>query len=70
MPQPDYQRIYTDLANALKEGYHEQLALLRTTDATFAFIEEFEPQLSDDELLGLKVLLGQAEAILTRYFGM
>ena len=65
-----YQTVYGALLDALKVSHDEQLALLAATDAAYAFLEAETPVLSDSQYLGLKVLLGEAETRLGRYFGM
>jgi hypothetical protein len=67
---PDFPTIYQTLLEALQKAPYEQLELLAVVDATFAFLDEHGETLSDDDWLSAKVLLGQAETILGRYFGM
>lgn len=66
----DYESIYNRLLQALKESPDEQQALLRMTDEAFAFLDEAGEALTDEQYLSIKVLLGEAETRLARYFGM
>jgi hypothetical protein len=67
---PGFPAIYQALLKALQNAPYEQLELLQQTDITYAFIEEAGDDLSDEDLLSAKILLGEAETILGRYFGM
>lgn len=58
------------LKEALREAPREQLALLAATDALFDALEEAGEGLDDARYLDARMLLSQAEAVLTRYFGM
>lgn len=64
-----YQTMYDGLLEAIRTGYHEQQRLVQVTDATFAYLNEEEDRLSEDEVLGLRILLAQAETLIGRYFG-
>jgi hypothetical protein len=66
----NYTQTYDHLLLALHHAPGAQLELLAATDAAFAFMNEADESLSDEEVLGLRVLLGQAQTILGRYFGM
>lgn len=68
---PDTALVYETLRKALEDApYAAQLDLVRITDDTYAFLEAHNESLSDEEYLGLRLLLSQAEGLLTRYFGM
>ena len=67
---PEFPTIYQTLLKALQNAPYEQLELLATVDATYAFLDEAGEDLSDEDWLSAKVLLGEAETILGRYFGM
>ena len=64
-----YQEIYNSLQMALSAGFRQQIELVRATEAAYELIEESE-DLTDEQMLGLRVLLAQAETQLGRYFGM
>lgn len=70
MAHPDYARIYERLRLAIEEAPTAQLALREATDVAYAFMEEAGEDLSDEEYLGIRMLLSHAEGLLTRYFGM
>lgn len=65
-----YQAVYERLLLAINQGYHEQQRLVEVTDQTFAYLSEYEETMQEDEVLGLRVLLAQAETLIGRYFGM
>lgn len=65
-----YQDVYDQLLQAIEEGYHEQQRLVQVTDSAFAYISEYEDTMPEDEVLGLRILLAQAETLIGRYFGM
>lgn len=67
---PEFPTVYQTLLEALQKAPYEQLELLAVVDATYAFLEESGEALSDEDWVSAKVLLGQAETILGRYFGM
>jgi hemerythrin-like domain-containing protein len=58
-----------DLSLAIKNGPFEQQALLKEVDLTYAYIDLEEEHINDEDLLTLKILLAQAETLLSRYFG-
>lgn len=65
-----YQAVYERLLLAINQGYHEQQKLVEVTDSTFAYLNEYEDTMAEEEILGLRVLLAQAETLIGRYFGM
>ncbi|MFN3429455.1 MAG: hypothetical protein ACK46X_05850 [Candidatus Sericytochromatia bacterium] len=67
---PDFPQVYQTLLKALQNAPYEQLELLATTDATYAYLSEVGEELSDEDFLSARILLGEAETILGRYFGM
>ena len=67
---PEYQVAYDGLKKALKEAPTEQLALLAATDQLYKVLDESGEAISNEEYLDARMLLSQAEGILTRYFGM
>jgi hypothetical protein len=69
-PHPDWEPLHRQLLKALEEAPYEQLALLNTTDAAYAFLEAEGERLTEAQYLEARLLLSQAEALLTRYFGM
>lgn len=64
-----YQEIYDRLSEALAAGFRRQIDLVSATEAAYEALEENE-ELTDEQMLGLRVLLAQAETQLGRYFGM
>lgn len=64
------EQMYDALAEAIRRGPHEQQELVRVTEGAYAFLEEREADLRDDQILGLRILLAQAETLIGRYFGM
>lgn len=65
-----YQTVYDRLLLAINQGYHEQQKLVEVTDSTFAYLNEYEETMPEDQIMGLRVLLAQAETLIGRYFGM
>lgn len=65
-----YQDVYDRLLQAIEQGHHEQQMLVQVTDSTFAYISEYEDTMPEDQVLGLRILLAQAETLIGRYFGM
>lgn len=65
-----YQAIYDRLMSALKKGPYEQIALVQTMEEVYAFLEESDPLLSDEQILSLRILLKQGETQVGRYYGM
>ena len=66
----EYQAVYDKICGALRDAPYAQRELLGATDETYAYLEERGEALTDDQYLGLKLVLSQCEAVLTRYFGM
>lgn len=66
----DFEAALARLTAALRDAPHAQIALLEATDRLYAALEEGDEWLSDDQVLSGRLLIAQAEAILTRYFGM
>ncbi len=64
-----YDEVYDGLKQALASGYKRQIALVGATEAAYELLEIAE-DLTDDQVVGLRVLLSQAETQLGRYFGM
>ena len=64
-----YQEIYNALQAALSAGFRQQIALVGATESAYELLEVNE-DLTDEQILGLRVLLAQAETQLGRYFGM
>lgn len=65
-----HQAVYDRLLLAIEQGFHEQQKLVQITDETFAYIAEYEDTLPEEDILGLRILLAQAETMIGRYFGM
>lgn len=65
-----YQQQYDCLLEAIRRGPVEQQELVRMTDMAYAFLDEFEEGVTEEEVLGLRVLIAHAESLLIRYFGM
>lgn len=65
-----YREMYDALLEAINQGPHEQQQLVQRTDEAFAYLEAHDERLSAEEVLGLRVLLAQAETLIGRYFGM
>lgn len=65
-----YPEIYAELLDAINQGPHEQQRLVQMTDTAYAFLEELDQDLEHDQVLGLRVLIAQAESLIVRYFGM
>lgn len=65
-----YTETYQRLLQAIQQGYHQQIDLVATMEEAYAFLEEDEAFLSDEEVLSLRILLKQAETMAGRYFGM
>ncbi|HEY9856747.1 MAG TPA: hypothetical protein V6D05_13470 [Stenomitos sp.] len=65
-----YQAVYDRLLLAINQGPHEQQKLVEVTDSTFAYLNEYEDTMPEDEILGLRILLAQAQTLIGRYFGM
>ncbi|MBU6430295.1 MAG: hypothetical protein KGR26_14870, partial [Cyanobacteria bacterium REEB65] len=57
---PAFQTVYEGLAAALAAGYRRQIDLVAATEAAYELLEQ-DDQLTDDQVLGLRVLLAQAE---------
>ncbi|MNY38971.1 hypothetical protein D3C86_1736310 [compost metagenome] len=62
--------MYDALLDAIEQGPFEQQQLVQRTDEAFAFIEAHDERMSAEDVLGLRVLLAQAETLIGRYFGM
>ena len=70
MQNPEFQRMYEKLLGALEVSHAEQQALLQATDEAYVFLDEANESLTDEQYLAIKVVLGEAETRLGRYFGM
>lgn len=69
-PTPSgFEACYAALEAALKNAPEAQLELLAATDALYDALEGL-PDLPEPAYLRARMLLSQAEAVLTRYFGM
>ncbi|MBM3266300.1 MAG: hypothetical protein FJZ01_01515 [Candidatus Sericytochromatia bacterium] len=66
----NFEEVRKALEEALRAGYREQIDLVGAVDATYEFLEACAEDLSDDQVLTLRVMLAQAETQLGRYFGM
>lgn len=62
--------MYQALNDAIRNGPHEQQELVRITEEAYAFLEETGEGLEGEAVLGLRILLAQAETLIGRYFGM
>ncbi|HBN07591.1 MAG TPA: hypothetical protein DD435_02740 [Cyanobacteria bacterium UBA8530] len=65
-----YQNAYQRLLAAIQKGHDNQIPLLAAMEEAYAFLDENEEQLSDEEFLSLRILLKQGETMAGRYFGM
>lgn len=65
-----HHELYAVLLEAIRQGPVEQQELVRITDEAYAFLEAQEDILGEEEILGLRVLIAQAESLIIRYFGM
>lgn len=65
-----YHDLYAAMLEAIRQGPVEQQQLVRITDEAYAFLESREDTLGEGEILGLRVLIAQAESLIIRYFGM
>lgn len=63
-----FDQAYRGLAEAIKLGPHQQIALVQAVDEAYALMEAEE--LSDEQLLALRLLIAHAEGLIGRYFGM
>ncbi len=66
----NYEDVRMALEAALRAGHREQIELVGAVDATYEFLEAGGDELSDDQVVTLRILLAQAETQLGRYFGM
>lgn len=62
--------MYDALLEAIEQGHYEQQQLVQRTDEAFAYIEAHDERMEAEDVLGLRVLLAQAETLIGRYFGM
>lgn len=65
-----YEEIVRDLEEALRLGHRRQVELVGSAERAYAYLEEAGQDLSDEQVLTLRVLLAQAETRIGRYFGM
>lgn len=63
-----YETTYQALAEAIRLGPHQQIALVQAVDQAYAALED--EGLTDEQVLGLRVLIAHAEGLIGRYFGM
>lgn len=63
-----YQHTYHALAEAIRQGPQRQIALVKAVDEAYALMHAED--LTDEQVLGLKVLIAHAETMIGRYFGM
>lgn len=64
----NFEIIHNTLKDAIRLGPHQQIALVAAVDAAYALMEAEE--LTDEQLVSLKVLIAHAEGLIGRYFGM
>lgn len=60
--------VYASLQEAIRLGPHQQIALVQAVDEAYALMDAEE--LSDEQVLSLRVLIAHAEGLIGRYFGM
>lgn len=65
-----YQDMYEALLEAIQQGPHRQQELVRATEEAYAYLEELGAELEGEQVLGIRILLAQAETLIGRYFGM
>ena len=70
MHNAEFKQMYDKLLGALEVSHAEQQALLQATDEAYAFLDAANESLTDEQYLAIKVMLGEAETRLGRYFGM
>ena len=63
-----FEVVYASLKEAIRLGPHQQIALVQAVDEAYALMEAEE--LSDEQLLSLRVVISHAEGLIGRYFGM
>lgn len=63
-----FETAYANLQEAIRLGPHQQIALVQAVDEAYALLEAKE--LSDEQVLSLRVLISHAEGLIGRYFGM
>jgi hypothetical protein len=64
----NFETIHTTLKEAIRLGPHQQIALVHAVDEAYALLEAEE--LTDEQVVSLKVLIAHAEGLIGRYFGM
>lgn len=65
----DFDGIYDELREALLVGHERQIALVAVAERAYEYLEA-NPDLGDDQVVGLRMLLSEAENRMGRYFGM
>lgn len=65
-----YDEVVRDLEEALRMGHRRQVDLIGAAERAYAFLESAGDELADEQVLGLRMLLAQAETQIGRYFGM
>lgn len=63
-----FEAVYAGLNEAIRQGPHRQIELLKAVDEAYALLEVEE--LTDEQVLSLRLLLSHAEGLIGRYFGM
>ncbi|MNK55953.1 hypothetical protein D3C87_749760 [compost metagenome] len=63
-----FDMVYDTLKDAIRLGPHQQIALVQAVDEAYALMEAEE--LSDEQVLSLRLLISHAEGLIGRYFGM
>jgi len=64
-----YQEVYEGLVAALQETHYDQIALLQAAQRAYELLDASGHSLSEDEYLGLRMILSQAEREISFYFG-
>lgn len=63
-----FTQTYQTLNDAIRLGPHRQIDLVKAVDEAYALMEAED--LTDEQVLSLKVLIAHAENLIGRYFGM
>ncbi|MEB3195858.1 MAG: hypothetical protein VKP62_01515 [Candidatus Sericytochromatia bacterium] len=58
------------LKSAIASAPRAQIPLMEAVDAVYDQLDTWGEHLSDDQVLEAQLMIGHAESILTRYFGM